>query len=87
MHAKPAVEQTITINHKCRYPFNPSSIVIILIFQQKGISYISKGKQRCAWHFAKEVENTIRGSIFLPNYLKKKLLKAIEIAKKIGESI
>ena len=86
-NAKPALEQTITIDHKCHYPFNPSSIVTILIFQQKGVSYISKGEKRCAWHFAKEVENTIRGSIFLPNYFKKKLLRDIEIAKKRMESI
>lgn len=87
IHSKSAAEQTITIDHKCHYPFNPSSIITILIFQQKGVSYISKGKKRCAWHFAKEVENTIRGSTFLPNYFKKKLLQDIEIAKKRAKSI
>ena len=86
-NAKSTIEQTITIDHECHYPFNPSSIVTILIFQQKGKSYISKGEKRCAWHFAKEVENTIRDSVFLPNYLKKKLLRGIEKAKNRRQSI
>jgi hypothetical protein len=86
-NAKSSIERTITIDHKCHYPFNPSSIVTILVFQRKGVSYISKGEKRCAWHFAKEVENTIRDSSFLPNYFKKKLLRDIEKAKKTRKSI
>jgi hypothetical protein len=87
INAKTPIEQTIRIDHKCQYPFNPSSIVTILIFQQKGVSYISKGEKRCAWHFAKEVENTIRDSFFLPNYFKKKLLIDILKAKKRGKPV
>ena len=87
IHAKSTAKQTITIDHKCHYPFNQSSIITILIFQQKGVSYTSKGKKRCAWHFAKEVENTIRGSTFLPNYFKKKLLKDTEEVEKKKTSV
>ena len=87
INAKPPIDQIIRVDHKCHYPFNASSIITILIFQQKGVSYISKGEKRCAWHFAKEVENTIRDSFFLPNYFKKKLLIDIEKAKKRGESV
>ena len=86
-NAKLTIEQTITIDHKCHYPFSPSSIVTILIFQQKGKSYISKGEKRCAWHFAKEVKNTLRDSVLLPNYLKEKLLRGIEKAKNRRQSI
>jgi len=85
--AQSAIEQVITIDHQCHYPFNPSSIIPVIIFQKKGIDYIAQGEKRCAWHFAKEVENTIRGSTFLPNYFKKKLLRDIEIAKKRAKSI
>jgi hypothetical protein len=71
VNAKSTIEQTIIIDHMFHYPFNPSSIATILIFQQNGVSYISKGEKRCAWHFAKEIEKTIRDSFFLPNFLQK----------------
>ena len=50
----------IKIDHKCHYPFNPSSMVTILLFKKDGLEYIaSDGEERCAWHFAKEIEITI----------------------------
>ena len=45
-NAKSSIERTITIAHKCHYPFNPSSIVAILVFQQKGVCYISQGREK-----------------------------------------
>ena len=58
----------IKIDHKCHYPFNPSSIVTILLFKKDGLAYIAAdGEERCAWHFAKEIETTIRNSIIIPN--------------------
>ena len=51
------------IDHKCHYPLNPSSIVTILLFKKDGLKYIATdGEERCAWHFAKEIETTIRNS-------------------------
>ena len=82
-----AIEQMITVDHQCHYPFNPLSIISILIFKEKGLGYITQGKKRCAWHFAKEVKTTIRDSVVLPNYFKKKLLKDIEEAEKKKTSI
>jgi hypothetical protein len=79
--------QLIKVDHECHYPFNPSSIVIIIIFQTKGINYIAEGEERCAWHFAKEIETVIHDSVILPNYFKKKLLEKIGEAKKRGEII
>ena len=80
-------DQTLTINHKCNYPFNPSSIITILIFQEKGTTYIALGEKRCAWHFAKEIEDTIKRSIFLPSYFKKKILQKIQKSKLQQEAI
>jgi len=79
--------QSIKIDHECHYPFNPSSIVTIIIFQKKGINYIAEGEERCAWHFAKEIETIINDSIVLPNYFKKKLLEKIGKAKNRRQTI
>jgi len=76
------IGQPIKIDHACHYPFNPLSIITIIIFQKKGINYIAKGEERCAWHFAKEIETVIRDSVVLPNYFKRKLLEKISEAKK-----
>ena len=67
------IRQIKIIDHECHYPFNPSSIVTIIIFQKKGTDYISQGEERCAWHFAKEIETTVRDSVVLPDYFKKML--------------
>ena len=85
--AQPTHGQPLTIDHKCNYPFNPSSIITILIFQEKGTTYIALGEKRCAWHFAKEIEDTIKRSIFLPSYFKKKLLQKIQKSKLRQEAI
>ena len=77
-----ATEQMKTIGHQCHYPFNPLSIISILIFKEKGLGYIPKGEKRCAWHFAKEVKTTIRDSVDLVNYIKKKLLNDKEEGEK-----
>ena len=72
----------LKIDHKCHYPFNPSSMVTILLFKQDGLEYIaSEGEERCAWHFAKEIETTIRDSIIIPDSFKKELLAEINKAK------
>ena len=81
------IKQIVTIDHECHYPFNPSSIVTIIIFQKKGMNYIATGEERCAWHFAKEIESVIRDSIIVPNFYKNKLLKEIQVAKKRQKSI
>ena len=52
-------EHTLKIDHKCSYPFNSSSIITILIFQDKGINKYRLGEKRCPWHIAKEIEETI----------------------------
>ena len=84
---QPTHGQTLTIDHKCNYPFNPSSIITILIFQEKVTTYIALGEKRCAWHFAKEIEDTIKRSIILPSYFKKKLLQKIQKSKLRQEAI
>lgn len=72
----------IEVDHKCHYPFNPSSIVTILLFKKDGLQYISTdGEVRCAWHFAKEMETTIRNSKVIPESYKQGLLKEIEKVK------
>ena len=72
----------IKIDHKCHYPFNPSSMVTILLFKKDGLQYIATdGEERCAWHFAKEIENTINNSRVLPDKYKKELLEEINKAK------
>ena len=81
------IEQIVTIDHECRYPFNPSSIVTIIIFKKKGMNYIATGEKRCAWHFAKEIETVISDSIFVPKFYKNKLLKEIQVAKNRQKSI
>ena len=43
--AQSAIEQVITIDHQCHYPFNPSSIIPVIIFQKKGIDYIAQGEK------------------------------------------
>ena len=70
------------IDHKCHYPFNPSSMVTILLFKKDALEYIaSDGEERCAWHFAKEIETTIRHSKLILEKYKQELLKEIQKAK------
>ena len=46
------------------------------------MQYVSTdGEVRCAWHFAKEMEMTIRHSKVISESYKQELLKAIEKAK------
>ena len=71
----------IKVDHNCHYPFNPSSMVAILLFKKDGLDYIgADGEERCAWHFAKEIEITIRNSI-IPDSFKQPLLVEIKKAK------
>tara|TARA_B100000029_G_scaffold260828_1_gene257201 strand:+ start:232 stop:471 length:240 start_codon:yes stop_codon:yes gene_type:complete len=78
----------IKTDHKCHYPFNPSSIVTILLFKKDGLDYIAvDGEERCAWHFAKEIKATIANSIIIPDTFKKELLEEIEKAKQKRSSI
>jgi hypothetical protein len=84
---QPTHYQTLIIDHKCNYPFNPSSIITILIFQEKGANYIALGEKRCAWHFAKEIEDTIKRSVILPSHYKEKLLQKIQKSKLQQEAI
>ena len=77
----------VKIDHKCHYPFNPSSMVTILLFNKKGLDYIAAdGEERCAWHFAKEIEITIRNSI-IPDSFKQALIKEIKKAKQKRSAI
>ena len=72
----------IKIDHKCHYPFNPSSMVTILLFKKDGLDYIATdGEERCAWHFAKEIEITIRNSIIIPDSYKQNLLEEVKKAQ------
>ena len=72
----------IKVDHKCHYPFNPSSMVTILLFKKDGLDYIgADGEERCAWHFAKEIETTIRNSTIIPDSFKQSLLGEIKKAK------
>lgn len=72
----------VKVDHKCFYPFNPSSIVTVLLFKKKGLQYITTdGEERCAWHFAKEIEATINEAIFITDNYKQELLKEIKQAK------
>ena len=77
----------IEIDHKCHYPFNPSSMITILLFKKDGLEYISSfGEERCAWHFAKEIETTIRNSI-IPKSFKQELSGEIKKAKQKRSAI
>jgi hypothetical protein len=72
----------IKVDHKCHYPFNPSSIITILLFKKDGLDSIGvKGEERCAWHFSKEIETTIRNSIIIPDSFKQALFEEIKKAK------
>ena len=78
----------LKIDHKCHYPFNPSSMVTILLFKKDGLQYIATdGDERCAWQFAKEIETTINNSRVLPDKYKKELLEEINKAKLKRSSI
>ena len=78
----------IKIDHKCHYPFNPSSMVTILLFKKDGLAYIAAdGEERCAWHFAKEIETTIQNSIIIPDSFRQALLKEIKKAKQERSAI
>ncbi|MEE3253554.1 MAG: hypothetical protein VX227_04695 [Nitrospinota bacterium] len=76
----------IKIDHKCHYPFNPSSMVTILLFKKTGLKYIATdGEERCAWHFAEEIETTIHNSKIITDNYKKELLEEIKKVK-LGRS-
>ena len=78
----------LKIDHKCHYPFNPSSIVTILLFKEDGLEYIAAdGEERCAWHFAKEIETTLRNSKIIPDSYRQILLEEIKKAKRKRSSI
>ena len=78
----------IKTDHKCHYPFNPSSMVTILLFKKDGLDYIAAdGEERCAWHFAKEIEITIRNSIIIPKTFKQALIEDIKKAKQKRSTI
>tara|TARA_B100000686_G_scaffold351294_1_gene449609 strand:+ start:3856 stop:4227 length:372 start_codon:yes stop_codon:yes gene_type:complete len=70
------------IDHECHYPFNPESIISILLFFKDGIEYITSGEKRCAWKFSKKLETTVLNSIVLPEYFQEKFLKIIGEIKK-----
>ena len=76
------VEFTLKIDHKCHYPFNPANIASIFLFLKKAVDYITSGEKRCAWHFAKKLEESIRSSYLLPEYYQEKFLESIREAKK-----
>ena len=40
----------------------------IFLFLKKAVDYITSGEKRCAWHFAKKLEESIRSSYLLPEY-------------------
>lgn len=78
----------VQVDHKCSYPFNPSSIVTILLFKKKGLQYISAdGEERCAWHFSKEIKATINESNFISDSYKQELLKEIKQAQQKRSTI
>ena len=57
-------------------------MVTIFLFKKDGLDYIATdGEERCAWHFAKEIETTIRNSIIIPDNYKKILLEEVKKAK------
>jgi len=63
-------------------------MVTILLFKKDGLQYIATdGEERCAWHFAKEIETTINNSRALPDKYKKELLEEINKAKLKRSSI
>tara|TARA_Y100001960_G_C14481931_1_gene732248 strand:+ start:374 stop:565 length:192 start_codon:yes stop_codon:yes gene_type:complete len=63
-------------------------MVTILLFKKDGLQYIATdGEERCAWHFAKAIENTINNSRVLPDKYKKELLEEINKAKLKRSSI
>ena len=72
----------LKVDHKCHYPFNPSSIVTILLFKKTRLEYIATdGEERSAWHFAKEIETTIRNSKIITDNYKQELLEEIKKVK------
>tara|TARA_B100000686_G_scaffold346003_1_gene431638 strand:+ start:917 stop:1108 length:192 start_codon:yes stop_codon:yes gene_type:complete len=57
-------------------------MITILLFKKDGLNYIAAdGEERCAWHFAKEIETTIRNSMIIPDNYKQKLLEEVKKAK------
>ena len=80
-------EKVWKIDHECDYPFSTESFLVVLLFFKDGIHYISTGEKRCAWHFAKELENKVRDAIFLPSYFKEKFLQKIRKAKQRFDNI
>ena len=57
-------------------------MVTILLFKKDGLDYIATdGEERCAWHFAKEIEITIRNSIIIPDSYKQNLLEEVKKAQ------
>ena len=78
----------VKVDHKCFYPFNPSSIVTIYLFKKKGLKYIATdGEERCAWHFVKEIKVTINESNFISDNYKQELLKEIKQAQQKRSTI
>ena len=45
------------------------------------VDIAADGEERCAWHFAKEIETTIRSSMIISNSFKQALLEEIKEAK------
>ena len=63
-------------------------MITILLFKKDGLDYIgTDGEERCAWHFAKEIETTIRNSIIIPDSFKEVLLEEINKAKQKRSAI
>ena len=63
-------------------------MITILLFKKNGLDYIATdGEERCAWHFAKEIETTIRNSKIIPDNFKQVLLEDIKKAKQKRSAI
>ena len=63
-------------------------MVTIFLFKKDGLDYIATdGEERCAWHFAKEIETTIRNSTIIPDSFKQALLEEIKKAKQKRSAI
>jgi len=63
-------------------------MITIMLFKKDGLDYIATdGEERCAWHFAKEIETTIRNSIIIPDSFKQSLLEEVKKAKQKRSAI
>ncbi len=79
---EPQWTRVIKIDHVCQFPFNPKSIILIILFFDEGMEYIEFGEKRCAWHFTEKIEKTLGASGLLPKYFQEKLFENIKKAKK-----